>query len=187
MTRVPWNVGLALAWVGMTGRLTAASLMVGFAIGYLVLSLTERPHALMGPLHRMRRAAELLAIFVWELLLANLRVAWDVVTPSHRMRPGVVAVPLEARSDLEIILLTNMVSLTPGTLSLDVSDDRRVLYIHAMYLHDRDRVLRSIKCGFERRLLEVLRRSSSCTRRLSWSRRRWPGSRRGCWWPSSDW
>jgi multicomponent Na+:H+ antiporter subunit E len=157
MTGTAWHVGLALLWVGMTGQLTATNLLIGLVLGYLVLLVLQGPSALRAQQYRIRRAVGLLVIFVWELILANLRIAWDVVTPRRRMRPGVIAVPLEARSDVEITFLANLVSLTPGTLSLDVSDDRRVLYIHAMYLHDRGRVTASIKDGFERRLLEVMR------------------------------
>lgn len=157
MKGMVWNLGLALAWVGMTGRLNASNLIIGFFVGYVVLLVLEGPLAIGGQFRRTRVAVELLGIFIWEMLLANLRVAWDVVTPTHLMRPGVIAIPLDAREDLEILILANMVSLTPGTLSLDVSDDRSVLYIHAMYLHDRDRITRAIKDGFERRLLEVLR------------------------------
>lgn len=157
MRRMAWNVGLAVLWAGMTGRLTAPSLLTGFVLGYFVLLVVQGPLAVARVLSRVRHAASLLLFFAWELVLANLRVAWDVVTPRHRMRPGVVAVPLKARTDVEITMLANMVSLTPGTLSLDVSDDRRVLYVHAMYLHDRGRLVRSIQEGFERRLLEVLR------------------------------
>jgi multicomponent Na+:H+ antiporter subunit E len=71
----------------------------------------------------------------------------------------VVAIPLDAKSDIEITLLANLITLTPGTLSLDVSSDRSVLYIHVMYVDndDLDEVRRKIKSGFERRVLEVLR------------------------------
>jgi multicomponent Na+:H+ antiporter subunit E len=86
-----------------------------------------------------------------------LRVAFDVITPSQYMRPGVVAIPLTAKTDNEITMLANLISLTPGTLSLDVSDDRSVLYIHAMYVDDPDELRHEIKAGFERRVLEVLR------------------------------
>lgn len=157
MRGLAWNAGLALLWVGLTGGLGPANFVAGFALGYVVLLLVQGPLALTGPLYRIRRGAGLLAIFVWELILANLRVAWDVVTPRHRMRPGVIGLPLDARTDAEITTLANLVSLTPGTLSLDVSDDRRVLYIHAMYLNDRQRLTTAIKDGLERRLLEVLR------------------------------
>lgn len=107
-----------------------------------------------------RRAGKLVALaafFLADLLRANLRVATDVVTRAHRSSPGVVAVPLRAETDLEITLLANLISLTPGTLALEVSPDRSVLYVHAMFAADADAVRRGIRDGFERRLLEVLR------------------------------
>ena len=93
---------------------------------------------------------------MWELFLSNLRVAWEVVTPTHDMEPGVVAIPLDIKTDHEITLLANLITLTPGTLSLDVSDDKKFLYIHAMYIgDDKEAFIHSIKDGFERRVMEV--------------------------------
>lgn len=106
---------------------------------------------------RPHRVLLFILFFFWELLLANLRVAYDVLTPRHRMRPGVIAIPLDAQSRGEITLLANFITLTPGTLSLDVSDDRQALYIHAMYIDDADEFRRRIKANLERRMLEVLR------------------------------
>jgi multicomponent Na+:H+ antiporter subunit E len=98
-------------------------------------------------------------VYVWQLLLSNLRVAYDVVTPRHYMMPGVIAVPLDAKTDLEITLLSNLISFDPGTLSVDVSADRSVIYIHFMYIDDADieAARRQIKEGIERRVLELMR------------------------------
>ena len=73
--------------------------------------------------------------------------------------PGVVAIPLDARTDAEITLLANLITLTPGSVSLDLSEDRRVLYVHAMYIDggDVEAYVRSVKEGLERRVLELLR------------------------------
>ena len=92
-----------------------------------------------------------------ELLLSTLRVFWDVVTPGHISRPGIVGVPLSAESDMEILLVANLISLTPGTLSIDLSEDRRTLYVHVMFLDDPDRFRQGITDGVERRVLEVMR------------------------------
>src|SRR5699024_7238650 len=70
-----------------------------------------------------------------------------ILTPPWHMKPGVIALPLEARTELEITLVANLISLTPGTLSLDVSDDRKVLYIHAMFLDDEEELRRNLKIG----------------------------------------
>ena len=64
---------------------------------------------------------------------------------------------LEARTELEITLLANLISLTPGTLVIDVSDDRKVMYIHGMYLEDREKFIESIKDGLEKPLLSIMR------------------------------
>jgi multicomponent Na+:H+ antiporter subunit E len=108
---------------------------------------------------RIIQFIRLAAYFIWALLLANLRVAYDVIAPRPRMKPGIVGIPLEARTNLEITLLANMITLTPGTLSLDVSADRRMLYVHEMYIDpgNVDAVRDRIKDGFEKRLLRVLR------------------------------
>ncbi|MFN3326636.1 MAG: Na+/H+ antiporter subunit E [Bryobacteraceae bacterium] len=99
---------------------------------------------------------DLLFYFLKELTLATVRVAADVVRPLDQLHPAVVAVPLDVRSDAEILLLSNLLTLTPGTLSLDVSTDRRVLYIHAMNAQDLDKLRTEIKAGFERRIRNLL-------------------------------
>jgi multicomponent Na+:H+ antiporter subunit E len=159
MNGLLWNVLLALAWMGMMEDFSPRSLLVGFALGFFVLLIARRVVGCAAYLTRLRRGFELLLFGLWELILANLRVAHDVLTPNYYMRPGVIAIPLEARTDVEITLLANLITLTPGTLSLDVSSDRRTLYIHIMYIDDDDldAARRKIKNGFERRILEVLR------------------------------
>jgi multicomponent Na+:H+ antiporter subunit E len=141
----------------MNGQFTPGNFVVGLGLGLLILIFTRRA---VGSPHYIRKVGQVLNLalfFVWELILANLRVANDVVTPRHHMQPGVVGVPLTARTDLEITVPSSMISLTPGPLSLDVSVDRKMLYIHAMYIDDAEAVRRKIKDGFERRVLEVLR------------------------------
>lgn len=98
-----------------------------------------------------------LGFYLKELVFANLRVAHDALTPTHHMRPGIVAIPLDARTDLEILLLANLISMTPGSLSIDVATDRSVLYVHALYVDDPDAFRSEIKATLERRVLELLR------------------------------
>ena len=153
-----WNLLLALFWAAVGGSMTVASLLAGFAAGYVVL-LIAKP--VLGPSKyytTVWRTLRFMAFYIGELFVSSLRVAHDVLTPTHHMRPGVLAVSLDARTAVEITLLANLVSLTPGTLSLDVSPDRRVLYIHVMYLDaDAETTRRAIKERLERRVLELLR------------------------------
>lgn len=151
------NTLLALVWALASNQISLPSLTVGFVLGYGVLWSAQ---PLLGPSRYFRRlpaAIRFFCFFLWQLVLSNLRVAYDVITPRLYMRPGIVAVPLEAKTDQEITMLANLITLTPGTLSLDVSENRRTLYVHAMFVDSPDNVRHTIKNGFERRLLELMR------------------------------
>jgi multicomponent Na+:H+ antiporter subunit E len=151
------NVFLALIWAAATGNFDPANVLVGFALGFIVVVFAQRAYGSTNYGRRVMLVVRFALFFIYELFKANLRVAYDVVTPSQYMRPGVVAIPLSVKTDTEITLLANLISLTPGTLSLDVSDDKSVLYIHAMFVDDPDELRHEIKAGFERRVIEVLR------------------------------
>ncbi len=151
------NILLALSWAALTGQFSPVNLLIGFALGYGILFVARRA---LGPTRyfvRVRHVGSFVAFFVLELIVANLRVAYDVLTPRYYMQPRIVAVPLEARTEAEVTALAYLISLTPGSLSLDVSADRRVLFIHSMYAADPDEVRQRIKNGLERRLLEIMR------------------------------
>ena len=157
MNGFTWNIMLALIWVAVTGNFTGAGLVVGFVVGYIIIGISLRNvPAFSDYVRKVPRVLLFTLFFLKELVRSNIRVAWDVLTPTDYMMPGVIAVPLEARTEGEITLLANMISLTPGTLSLDVSTDRNVLYIHVMYLEDPKQAQEEIRY-LEARLLEILR------------------------------
>jgi multicomponent Na+:H+ antiporter subunit E len=151
------NCFIAVGYVGVQGRFALSGLLAGFALGYAALWLTQPLYGHTAYFRRVPKTAVLLGYFLVELLLSNLRVLWDVITPRHISRPGIVGVPLEACTDIEILLVANLVSLTPGTLSIDLSPDRRTLYVHVMFLDDPQKFRKRIKAGLERRILEVTR------------------------------
>ena len=92
-----------------------------------------------------------------QIILGALQVAWLALQPKIRIRPGFVAYPLTVTTDAQIALLANLITLTPGTLSVDVSADRRVLLIHALDVASREQLIGEIAAGFEARVLGVLR------------------------------
>lgn len=153
-----WHLLLTLAWGAINGELSAANLVVGFLLSYVLLAVLERAGLTSpGYLLRVPRVLRFAGFFLWELFLSNIRVAQDVLRPRLSIRPGVVAVPLTVSTDLEITLLSCLITLTPGTLALDVSDDRSTLFVHALNVEDPDAFRRGIIDGFERRVLELLR------------------------------
>ena len=148
------NLLLALAWMALTGEFSPLNFAAGFLLGYLMLRLMQRPE---DPRNYFQRGALMLRFaffYLKELFIANLRVAGTVLSPRMRMTPAIVAIPLEAESELSITLLANLITLTPGSLTVDISADCSVLYVHTMYAGDIDKVCREIK-ELERRVLEV--------------------------------
>lgn len=151
------NILLMVLWVDITGEFNAINFAFGFILGYLTLYIITLEGNNPKYFTLMPKLIGFFFFFLFELLKANLQVAFDVITPKFYMTPGIVRLPLEAKTDLEITSLANLITLTPGTLSLDVSDDRKVLYVHSMYIGDKEEFIKNIKNGFERRLLEILR------------------------------
>jgi multicomponent Na+:H+ antiporter subunit E len=155
--RLLMNFLLALAWVALTGKFVLANFLFGFVLSFFIMWVNSRDKDSQRYFMRVPKIISFVFFFFYELLKANLQVAYDVITPTFYMKPGIVAIPLSAETDLEITLLANLISLTPGTLSLDISDDRKVLYVHGMFINDKDEFIEGVKSGFERRLLEIMR------------------------------
>jgi multicomponent Na+:H+ antiporter subunit E len=146
------SILLALAWAALQGEVTLANLIVGYVVGYAILALLAKGGVMPSTLgSRTLHALALAAFFAWELLVANFRVAADVLR-GDRMRPAVVGIPLEITSDGEILLLSMLINITPGSVTIDLSDDRRTLYVHVMHMESADATRREIKDGFERRV-----------------------------------
>ena len=151
------NIIFTLVWAGLLGEISAATFASGFAVSYGVLYWITRGRpghdAYFG---RLPRLAAFVVYYLWEMVKSNAIIAYDVLTPTHHMKPGVIGITLDARTDLEITVLANLITMTPGTLSLDVSPDRGTLYVHAMYINDPEQLRREIKANLERRVLELL-------------------------------
>jgi|SRR5690606_18492081 len=150
------NILLTFIWVAITGNFEFPNYVFGFILSFFILRLIapkeNRKYYKIFP-----KVIAFVFFFIYELIKANLQVAYEVMTPHYNMSPGIVKVPLDAETDIEITFLANLISLTPGTLSIDVSDNKKVLYVHSMYIKDRESFIASIKNGFEKRILEILR------------------------------
>ncbi|HKJ48780.1 MAG TPA: Na+/H+ antiporter subunit E [Christiangramia sp.] len=150
------NILLTFVWVALTGDFSVENYIFGFFLNFHILWLISVKRNRSKYFFIVPKVIILLLFFLYELIKANLEVAYEVITPKLNMTPGIVMVPLDVKSDIGITVLANMISLTPGTLSLDVSNDKKVLFVHAMYIKDKEKFIRSIKNGFERRIMEVL-------------------------------
>ncbi|HKL00736.1 MAG TPA: Na+/H+ antiporter subunit E [Desulfotignum sp.] len=151
------NIFFAGVFTLLLGSGSIGVFVSGFAVGYLILWLSSPLYPETGYFTKLPKTLNLAAYFFGELMVSSLQVAWDVITPGHINRPGIIGVPLTARTDLEIFLVANLLSLTPGTLSVDLSEDKKILYVHVMFLQEIDKTRADIKNGLERRILEVMR------------------------------
>jgi multicomponent Na+:H+ antiporter subunit E len=146
-------VSLVVLWLALAGP-TPGHLVLGVVIALLVLFLSGMTRA-KNP--EPRPLAWLLVglRFSRELVQSNIEVALHVMRPRMRFRPGILRIPLEPMSDAQITMLANMLTLTPGTAVLDISQNNSHLIVHVLDIPDPERTIRSIKEGLERRILET--------------------------------
>ena len=149
MTRLLRLLGLATIWVALWSDISAANVLSGLLVGALIVGAfdTWRPgHVIVRPVATLKLAV----YFTYQLAVSSLVVARTVVAPRDRIRSGIVAVPLRGCSDAVVTLIADAITLTPGTLTLEVRRSPLTLYVHALDVRDLE-VLQN-----EIRTLEVL-------------------------------
>lgn len=153
------NLLLTIAWMALIGEFTLDSFVEGFIVTFIVVGFTNiyNRSEQRGYFGRVYRISKVLLSFLFQVVKASLRVATIVVTPKLDITPAVVAVPLDLERDVQITIFANMITLTPGTLTLDVSSDKKTLYVHTIDLDDVDAFRAELKDGFERQVMEVTR------------------------------
>ena len=152
------NIALSAAWVALVGELSVDRFVEGFVLVALTLGIT---HHFIGQKNsyfdRIIKLVSFVLYFLKALVVSSWRVAYSVLAPNlNGIRPAVVAVPLDVQSDEAITLLANLITLTPGTLTLDVSADKKALYVHTFNLDNVDAFRTEIKQGFEHRIQEIM-------------------------------
>ncbi len=151
------NILLALTWTAVSGSFSLANFVFGFILGAGTLYLIREQVGSLGYFVRSVKVISLMLLFLYELVMSAWRVMVLVLSPKMDLKPGIFAYPLKVDRDFEITLLANLITLTPGTLSVDVSEDRRFLYVHALDCSSPDDLRRDIAEGFERKIMEAFR------------------------------
>jgi multicomponent Na+:H+ antiporter subunit E len=158
MTRtVLINILLALAWGAVTGSFSLLNLVFGFVIAAIALWIIREQFHTQAYIKKAWRVTSLILVFLKDLTVSAFRVAVIVLAPTRRYQPGFIAFPLTTDRAPEIAILANMITLTPGTLSVDVSDDKSTLFIHCIDVPDTEALKRDIAEGFERKIMEAMR------------------------------
>ena len=151
------NLLLAIVWSALNEDSSLDALFTGFVLGFAILWIT-RPLLGGGGGYFKRCIAwlRLVVLFTNELFWSCVTVAHDVMRARTAARPAIIELPLDVKTDAGILMLTNLITLTPGTLTLDVSKDRKTAYIHAMFCDDAEAEIAGIKNGMERWVIDAI-------------------------------
>jgi multicomponent Na+:H+ antiporter subunit E len=151
------NIIVAGTWMFLKNDWSFPSFFVGYFWGLILILAMRRFIPGRFYFSRIIAAGKLFFLFLRELLLANVQVIRDILRPKLDIKPGIFALPTDLKSDWEITLLSLLITLTPGTLVMDISDDNKILYIHAINMPDADQAISDIKNSFEKAIMEVTR------------------------------
>ncbi|WP_373892879.1 Na+/H+ antiporter subunit E [Virgibacillus natechei] len=151
------NLIIAVMWMFLSESYTGVSFITGYLLGILLLFLLRRFIPGNFYLRHFYKIIRLILIFTRELILSNVEMIKYIYAPNPDVEPGIFELPLDVQSNWEITLLANFISLTPGTLTIAVSEDSAKLYIHAMNIENVDDEINSIKDTFEKAIMEVTR------------------------------
>jgi multicomponent K+:H+ antiporter subunit E len=155
-----WSALLALTWLSLNGTLSPGHVLLAAVVGAGVPWWLQ-PHwpapvtRFRRPLRAFLRALAFGALVLLDVVVANLQVARAVLSPLRRLSPGFAVVPLEVEDPRAIAVLAHAITLTPGTVSVDVAEDRKSLLVHALDMPDPEAAVRALKARYERRILEI--------------------------------
>ena len=156
MTYLLINLILAFVWTFLSGDPTLRSFFFGFILGFIALLPYRKMNTSDGYIYRAIYLVRFIMMFLYVLVRSTLEVLYEVATPTHNMRPGIVAIDIAGMSPLSVFILANSLTLTPGTMSLAISRREQKLFIHAMYASDPDGVRADIEFWLKQPLLLVM-------------------------------
>ncbi|RIW38838.1 Na+/H+ antiporter subunit E [Bacillus salacetis] len=151
------NFFLAFLWMFLQVSFTSTSFIIGYILGLIITFAFRRFFNSRFYMYRVFAVISLLLLFIKELILSNISVLKTILRPKLDIKPGIFALPTDLKSNWEITLLANLITLTPGTLVVDISFDNKILYIHTIDIDDVDEAVDDIKNSFEKAIMEVSR------------------------------
>jgi len=151
------NFFLAFLWMFLSGSFTTSAFLIGYGLGLLTMFAMRRTFKTRLYLGPVVALVALLLRFFYELIVANFQVLSIILKPRLDIKPGIFAYETELTLDWQVTLLSLLITLTPGTLVVDISDDTKTLYIHALHIPDANEAIASIRDSFEKAILEVSR------------------------------
>jgi multicomponent K+:H+ antiporter subunit E len=149
------SLAIVVLWLSLNNTIDPGQVVLGLLIGWLLPLLVGHFWPTTVVMQRPWRAVAFAGIVIKDVILANLRVARAILGPPERLRPGFIRVPLDLRSDVGITVLAQTITLTPGTVSADITPDRRTLIVHYLDEGDPEALIAEIKSRYERPIMEM--------------------------------
>ena len=142
-------------WLLMSDSFTLGQIVLGLLLGVVVPLFAARLDREFARIGTLRPVPKLLVVTLWDILMSNIRVAIQVLGPERNIHPGFIWLPLDIANIHGIAALTSMITLTPGTVSAALSDDRKYLLVHVLHLEDPQELIDTIKRRYEAPLMEI--------------------------------
>lgn len=152
---LPLTATIVAFWMLLVSNLSAAHFAFAIVLGVVVPLFALRLDRELARIGSLRGVPRLLLVVLWDMLRSNIEVARRVLGPESRITPGFVWLPLDIANIHGIAALTSFITLTPGTLSAVLSEDRRYLLVHVFNLADADALIAQIKRRYEAPLMEI--------------------------------
>ena len=152
-----WVLSLTIIafWLMLADSFTPGQFLFGAVLGLVIPLFAARIDREFARIGKLRVLPLLLLVVLWDILLSNLRVARQVLGKEERLNSGFIWMPLEINNIHGIAALTSMITLTPGTVSVTLSNDRRHLLIHVLHIDNEAELVADIKSRYEKRLMEL--------------------------------
>jgi multicomponent K+:H+ antiporter subunit E len=152
----PFNFTLLfVVWLLLTHRFTTGNILLAAALAWLIPLGVGRIRTATVPIRKPLKMASFFGLLLGDIFVSNIVVAKQVLGAPERLQPGFVAIPLELRDALPITILASTISLTPGTVSIEITNDRKTLYVHALHVESEAKLVGRIKNRYEKPLKEI--------------------------------
>ena len=149
------SLAVFVVWLLLVATLAPAHLLLAALLAIVLPLLAQRLREDTAHLRRPLVAARLALVVLWDIVLSNIEVARRILSRESDIHPGFVWIPLDISNPHGIAALAGIITMTPGTLSSELSADRRHLLVHCLHLEDADAAIAQIKARYEAPLREV--------------------------------
>ncbi|MBC1422008.1 Na+/H+ antiporter subunit E [Listeria seeligeri] len=149
------NIILACLWMFLESSFSFATFIIGFIIGIFLLLFMRRFLGSRFYIFRLFALVKLVFRFLHDLIISTIHVSRIVLKKDMNIRPGIFRYDTTLETDWEVTMLALLITLTPGTLSIDISDDYKSIYVHSLHVPNIEEEIATIRKSYEGAIMEV--------------------------------